>query len=56
MVNKAVQLSMADSHQLQDAKNERGQRQQGDEKEDDAMGAAHSLSALALRVDRPGQR
>jgi hypothetical protein len=31
MVNKAVQLSRADSHQLQDAEDERGQRQQDDE-------------------------
>jgi hypothetical protein len=31
MVNKGVQLSMADSHQLQHAKNERGQGQQRDE-------------------------
>jgi hypothetical protein len=51
MVNKGVQVSMVDSHELQDAKNERGQRQQGDENEDDAMRTAHSLAALVLRVD-----
>jgi hypothetical protein len=56
MVNKAVQLSMADSHQLQDAKNKRSQRQQGDEEEDEAMGTAHLPEVAGLRIDRPGQR